>query len=588
MNLSDLPTRSFQHAHTPTNTTARILVPPSALLADLAHGALLACVSEAELLLESGGAVSAAPAVVTRLDGYQMLGCLGRGPLNEVWQAFTPEGHPCVAYFLHEQAIAGRERDLERLWAITHPTLPCLALARAPSGQFVLLADGYDHTFAGWLRECRSWGLTGAPRAELLGHLGQVAEALDEIAQQHGLAHLGLHPGNLWLRGGRVRVGGFGLVRLLGLDAARQGAVCNPLYAAPELLRGRPGPGCDQYSLAVIYAEMVSGVHPLPASGMRLPRLETVLFSTAEREVLRRALDPVPSARFADCRALVAALAALPGANTPDRPAPPGSLPLLLRPAQLTNGNAPQSLDQFVRALLAAAGGSSVLCERGSIRYHLDPGKGLRHRCAVNLFPGAAGLRLEGFRHELHAEALVINKSRVVFAVHAVPNFWERLTGRHVGLEIEVQLTAPLRTRQRLSEVLIVIRPFGCSGPRAAQLLDDMGPLLLERLRLYLQARPDQRAQERLLWNPPLRVVPVVAGARTGDVIECVGKDISPRGIGLFLPKPLAASHLYVSHPALPQLADVAALARVVRGQRGPDGWYEVGAQFTPEKPAQR
>ncbi len=588
MNPSDLPTRSLLHAHTALNTTARILLPPSVLLQDVEQGALLACASQAELFLEASGSVGSAPAVVTRLDDYQFLGCLERAALGEVWQVFAPDGRPCVAYFLYEQALTGRESELERLWAVAHPALPELALARAPSGQLVLLADGYDHTFTGWLRECRSWGLAGVPRPDLLGHLRQVAQALDEIYQQHGLAHLGLHPGNLWLKGGRVRLGGFGLVRLFGLDTAQRAAALNPLYAAPELLQGRPGPACDQFSLALIYAEMVSGVHLLQIGGTQPPRLETVLLSTAEREVIGRALAPAPRARFASCRELVAALTALPGASLADRPAPPGSLPLLLRPKGLENGSAPQSLDQFVRALLTTAEGSSVLREHGSIRYHLDPGKGLRHRCAVYLFPGAAALRLEGFRHELHAEVLQADKGQFAFAVRAVPHFWERLTGRHVGLEIEVKLTPPVRATQKLSEVLVVIRPFGCGGTRAKQLLEEMGPALLERLRLHLQARPDQRAQERLLWNPPLRVVPVVAGAMTADTIDCVGKDISPRGIGFFLPRPLAASHFYISQPSLPQLADVAALARVVRGQRCPDGWYEVGAQFTPEKPAKR
>ena len=37
--------------------------------------------------------------------------------------------------------------------------------------------------------------------------------------------------------------------------------------------------------------------------------------------------------------------------------------------------------------------------------------------------------------------------------------------------------------------------------------------------------------------------------------------------------------------PALPELASFTALAKVVRGQHSPDGWYEVGALFTPEAP---
>ena len=86
-----------------------------------------------------------------------------------------------------------------------------------------------------------------------------------------------------------------------------------------------------------------------------------------------------------------------------------------------------------------------------------------------------------------------------------------------------------------------------------------------------------------MLWHGSLRVHPVVSGLRVADGIDCVGKDVSARGIGFFLPQPLAATHLYVNYPEQPQLADVSALVKVVRGQRCPDGWYEVGALFAPE-----
>jgi hypothetical protein len=167
--------------------------------------------------------------------------------------------------------------------------------------------------------------------------------------------------------------------------------------------------------------------------------------------------------------------------------------------------------------------------------------------------------------------------------VRTSPTFWERLTGRQVGLAIEVRATPPARPGQKLSEVAVLIRPFGCGRARAVRLLEETGPVLLQSLRAHLLAQPEQRAQERLRWNARLRVHPVAAGLRAADGIDCLGKDISARGIGFFLPRPLAATHVYVNHPDLPQLANLAALAKVVGGQHCPDGWYEVGALFAPE-----
>src|SRR5262249_38079634 len=156
----------------------------------------------------------------------------------------------------------------------------------------VLLTAHPTRTLASWFRECRNRGLPGVGPADLLGYLEQAAEALDDLLYRHGLQHLNLHPGSFWLEDERLRLGGFGVVQLLGLPLVEPAAVVNPRYAAPELLRGRVGLRCDQYSLALLYAEAVSGVHPLDGSGgvRRGPRepgrLELDLFSAGERAVL--------------------------------------------------------------------------------------------------------------------------------------------------------------------------------------------------------------------------------------------------------------------------------------------------------------
>jgi hypothetical protein len=248
-------------------------------------------------------------------------------------------------------------------------------------------------------------------------------------------------------------------------------------------------------------------------------------------------------------------------------------------------GEGVPSLDGFVRLLLNMAADSVGLGEYHTIRYRLEPGESLRHHCAVSLFPGAAPLKLEGFRQEWNAETVLQERELFIFSVRTAPGFWQRLIGKQVGLEIQVRLSPPARPGKALSDVSVVIRPFGCNRAQAVRLLAEMGPVLLESLRIHLQASPEQRTQERLQWNQPLRVIPVVTGLKTAEPIECVGKDISARGIGFYLPQPLAATHVYVNHPGVPELASLAALARVVRGQRGPDGWYEIGAQFAPERP---
>jgi len=545
---------------------------------------------------EGGATTSLAPAPVLTegLTDHKFLLCLERNALGELWKVRTPAGRMRLAHLLQRSAATADDNWVRPLTILSHPALPPLEYYRTPSGQMVFMTDAPDKTFAEWFATCRREGRHGIPREDLLLQLRTLAEALDQLSREHRLQHLGLHPGCLSLKGGQALLGGLGLVQLLGPASGERLGALNPHYCAPELFADRPSPRSDQYSLALIYAELVSGVHPLgggpgalrPNGAKRQGNPELSLLATADRKVIARALDPDPRLRFSSCRALVRALEVMSPPEDAALTQPPEKLsPLLVATGIVPVSEGVASLDGFIRQLLALATDSVAMQEYHTICYRLEPGENLRHHCAVSLFPGAAVLKLESFRQEWNAETVLQDREMFIFSVQTAPGFWQRLVGKQVGLEIQVRLTPPARVGTKLSDVAVVIRPFGCGRAQAVQLLAEMGPVLLESLRAHLQACSEQRAQERLVWNQPLRVIPVITGLKTAEPIECMGKDISARGIGFFLPKPLAATHVYVNHPSLPELASLAALAKVVRGQRGRDGWYEVGAQFAPEHP---
>ena len=82
----------------------------------------------------------------------------------------------------------------------------------------------------------------------------------------HGLQHLDVKPHNLFLVSNHVKVADFGLVSSLGEDRdgggqSRKGGL-TPLYSAPELLRGSLSRHSDQYSLAVVYQQMLTNTVP--------------------------------------------------------------------------------------------------------------------------------------------------------------------------------------------------------------------------------------------------------------------------------------------------------------------------------------
>ena len=61
---------------------------------------------------------------------------------------------------------------------------------------------------------------------------------------------------------GHVKVADFGLVKDVGKSQASLVGGLTPLYSAPEVFQGSPSTFSDQYSLAVLYQEMLTGVLP--------------------------------------------------------------------------------------------------------------------------------------------------------------------------------------------------------------------------------------------------------------------------------------------------------------------------------------
>ena len=88
-----------------------------------------------------------------------------------------------------------------------------------------------------------------------------------------------------------------------------------PVYAAPETFDGRISRFSDQYSLAIVYQELLTGVRPFSGSTMRqlvlqhlqgTPDLSSL--PVADRPVILRGLAKSPDDRFATCSDMIKAL----------------------------------------------------------------------------------------------------------------------------------------------------------------------------------------------------------------------------------------------------------------------------------------
>src|SRR5438552_14390066 len=161
--------------------------------------------------------------------------------------------------------------------------------------------------------EHQSAGLIGIPRDDLLRYMRDAAEALDFMCEKHSLQHLDIKPRNLFLVSDRVKVADFGLVKNLERSSASSilGGV-TPLYAAPETFSNKISSHSDQYSLAIVYQELLTSQRPFNGKNARQlahqhlneePELRSL--PEAERPIVARALAKDPAKRFPSCLAFV-------------------------------------------------------------------------------------------------------------------------------------------------------------------------------------------------------------------------------------------------------------------------------------------
>jgi serine/threonine protein kinase len=259
------------------------------------------------------------------LPGYVLLEPLGRGGFGEVWKCEVPGGLLKAMKFVSgsdEAAsnIDGRLRQeleaFQQIKAIRHPYLLCLERVELVRNELVMVMALADRQLGDRLQECQQSGLAGIPRDELLGYLLEAAEALDVIGTQHGLQHLDVKPANLFLTAGHVQVGDYGLVSKLDLGAVGEKTRgLTPKYAAPEVLKGQVHTQSDQYSLALVYYELLTGKFPYSA---KTSQQIVIQHASAAPDLthlpeedwrpVSTALAKAPGDRFPSCRAFVRAL----------------------------------------------------------------------------------------------------------------------------------------------------------------------------------------------------------------------------------------------------------------------------------------
>lgn len=253
------------------------------------------------------------------IPGYEFIERLGAGGYGEVWQAEVPGGLQKAVKLVFgscdQQRAASELRAMERVKALRHPFLLSLERIEVVEGRLVIVTELAEGSLRDRYVHYREEGLRGIPRDELLGYLSDASDALDFICLEHELQHLDVKPENLLLVGGHVKLADFGLVKELYTTQASIVAGMTPTYAAPELFQGRATTSSDQYSLAILYQELLTGTTPFAGKTAaeltlqhlnELPDLEPL--DEGDRFVISQALSKDPTHRFASCKEFLAAL----------------------------------------------------------------------------------------------------------------------------------------------------------------------------------------------------------------------------------------------------------------------------------------
>jgi len=259
------------------------------------------------------------------IPGYRLIERLGGGGFGEVWKAEAPGGlFKAIKFVYGDLQAAGDDgcraeqelKGLSRVKSVHHPYILSLERFDIIDGQLIIVMELADRTIWDRFQEVRGQGLPGIPRTELLDYLRETAEALDLMNIEYQLQHLDIKPQNLFLNRNHVKVADFGLVKdLEGMNGATVTGGVTPVYAAPETFDGRISRFSDQYSLAIVYQELLTGVRPFAGSTMRqlilqhlqgTPNVEPL--PVADRVVILRALAKNPDERFPSCIEMIKAL----------------------------------------------------------------------------------------------------------------------------------------------------------------------------------------------------------------------------------------------------------------------------------------
>lgn len=253
--------------------------------------------------------------------GYRLTRVRGRGGFAEVWEAHSPNGPPLALKFMpsSNSGTTARElRSIQSFQAMDHPHLVKTHGVYSLPGYIVIAMELADATLLDLMLLYHNDFGQPIEIKQLCLYMTQVGEALDFLnARRHtregrkvGFQHGDVKPNNVLLVGDTAKLTDYGLATATNgpnTPCPRHGT---REYAAPEVFLGYLSETSDQFSLAVTYHVLRTGMFPFPPPPAEMPKTyhrpppDLSRLLPGEQAVVARALNPVPQDRLPNCREL--------------------------------------------------------------------------------------------------------------------------------------------------------------------------------------------------------------------------------------------------------------------------------------------